>query len=326
MVNITQNIVSSSKYSLKCPNAMNPVGICVHNTANDAAAKGEISYMISNTSQTSFHFAVDDIEAVQGLPLDRNGWHAGDGNGDGNRKHIGIEICYSKSGGDRFNKAEENAAELIAQLLKERGWGIDRVKKHQDFSGKYCPHRTLDLGWDRFLGKIQNKMGGITMPADWIIQNSDKWRGLVIDVLALGNPEDTPLDKVKSVIAGLKSRATDMENQKTYWETEAKNREEQVGRLKDQLLEEQNLRKDLSSKLTDALANAGGVAEVYEKQLTGKQVVIDDQGKKLGEASHTIADLEAQLKAAKTKNENVENFVQKLITFFKMLWEKIQKK
>lgn len=324
MVKITQNIVSSSKYSLKCPNAMTPVGICVHNTANDAAAKGEISYMIGNTSQTSFHFAVDDIEAVQGLPLDRNGWHAGDGNGDGNRKHIGIEICYSKSGGDRFNKAEENAAELIAQLLKERGWGIDRVKKHQDFSGKYCPHRTLDLGWDRFLGNIQNKMGGTTMPADWIIQNSDKWRGLVIDVLALGNPEDTPLDKVKSVIAGYKSRATDMETQKAYWETEAKNREEQVGRLKDQLLEEQNLRKDLNTKLTEALANQGGVAEVYEKQLTGKQKVIDDQGKALGEASHKIADLEAQLKAAKSKNEIVDNFVEKLKTFFLQILSKLK--
>lgn len=139
---------------------MSPVGICVHNTANDAAAKNEISYMIGNNLQTSFHIAVDDAEAWQGLPLDRNGWHAGDGtNGEGNRKHIGIEICYSKSGGEKFDKAENNAAELIAQLLKERGWGVDRVKKHQDFSGKYCPHRTLDLGWGRFLEKVGKKLG-----------------------------------------------------------------------------------------------------------------------------------------------------------------------
>lgn len=157
---IKQNLVDPSKYGLKCPNPMTPIGICVHNTANDAPAKNEISYMIGNTSQTSFHIAVDDVEAVQGIPLDRNAWHAGDGNGDGNRKHIGIEICYSKSGGEKFTKAEQNASELIAQLLKERNWGIDRVKKHQDFSGKYCPHRTLDLGWDRFLKMIEEKMGG----------------------------------------------------------------------------------------------------------------------------------------------------------------------
>ncbi|MGN1268188.1 MAG: hypothetical protein ACI4U0_01590, partial [Candidatus Aphodocola sp.] len=51
-----------------------------------------------------------------------------------------------------------NAVELIVQLLKERGWGIDRVKKHQDWSGKYCPHRTLDLGWDRFIKMIESKL------------------------------------------------------------------------------------------------------------------------------------------------------------------------
>lgn len=158
---IKQNLVSASKYALKCPNPMTPIGICVHNTANDASAKNEISYMIGNTSSTSFHIAVDDVEAVQGLPLDRNGWHAGDGsNGVGNRQYIGIEICYSKSGGEKFDKAEENAAELIAQLLKQNGWGVERVKKHQDFSGKYCPHRTLDRGWDRFLNMIKAKLGG----------------------------------------------------------------------------------------------------------------------------------------------------------------------
>lgn len=157
---IQLNLVKPEKYSIKCPNTMTPIGICVHNTANDANAKGEISYMVGNNLKTSFHFAVDDIEVWQGLPIDRHGWHAGDGNGDGNLKHIGIEICYSKSGGAKFAQAEENASDLIAYLLKQKGWGIERVKKHQDFSGKYCPHRTLDLGWDRFLNMIKTKLSG----------------------------------------------------------------------------------------------------------------------------------------------------------------------
>ena len=158
MVKIVQKLVSSSKYNIKCPYEMTPEYITVHNTANDASALNEISYMSSNNNEVSYHFAVDDKMIVQGLPLDRNGWHAGDGNGTGNRKSIGIEICYSKSGGDKFTKAENNAVELIAQLLKERGWGIDRVKKHQDWSNKYCPHRTLDLGWDRFIKMIEEKL------------------------------------------------------------------------------------------------------------------------------------------------------------------------
>ena len=141
---IVQMLCPSSKYSIKCPYKMTAQYITVHNTASDASAKNEISYMISNNNQVSYHYAVDDNRAVQGIPLDRNAWHAGDGNGKGNRASIGIEICYSKSGGARFIQAEKNAAYLIATLLKQRGWGIDRVKKHQDWSGKYCPHRTLD--------------------------------------------------------------------------------------------------------------------------------------------------------------------------------------
>ena len=121
MVKIIQNLVSSDKYSIKCPNDMIPEGITVHNTANDASARSEINYMKNNNYEISYHFAVDDIEAVQGLPLNRNGWHASDGNGPGNRKTIAIEICYSLSGGPKFDKAEENAAELIAQLLQEYG-------------------------------------------------------------------------------------------------------------------------------------------------------------------------------------------------------------
>lgn len=161
MVKITKQICPETKWNIKCPYNMTPIGITVHNTANDASALSEIKYMISNNAETSFHYAVDDKEAVQGLPLDRNGWHASDGNGTGNRKTIGIEICYSKSGGSRFDKAEENAAELIASLCEKYGWTINNVKRHYDYAPnkKYCPHRTMDKGWTRFLNMVQEKMG-----------------------------------------------------------------------------------------------------------------------------------------------------------------------
>ena len=164
-MNIVKNLVSESKYSVKCPYAMTPEFIVVHNTANDATAANEVKYMISNNNQVSFHFAVDDKEIVQGLPLDRNAWACGDGaNGKGNRKGIQIEICYSKSGGARFENAEKNAAKFIAQLLKERGWGVDKVKKHQDFSNKYCPHRTLDKGWASFVNMIKDYLNELNKP------------------------------------------------------------------------------------------------------------------------------------------------------------------
>ena len=158
---ITKVVCPSNKIGIKCPYAMTPEYISVHNTYNDASAMAEVSYMLGNDKEVSFHFAVDDYRAVQGLELDRNGWHCGDGgNGKGNRKSIGIEICYSKSGGDRFVKAEQNAVELIVDILKRYNWGIDKVTKHQDYSKKYCPHRTLDMGWNRFIKMVEDKLNG----------------------------------------------------------------------------------------------------------------------------------------------------------------------
>ncbi|QNA80280.1 MULTISPECIES: N-acetylmuramoyl-L-alanine amidase [Bacillus] len=159
-ISVKKNLVSEAKYALKCPNAMTAEYITIHNTANDASAANEISYMIGNTSSTSFHFAVDDKEVRQGIPTNRNAWHTGDGkNGTGNRKSIGVEICYSKSGGPKYKAAEKLAIKFVAQLLKERGWGIDRVRKHQDWNGKYCPHRILSEGrWDEVKAAIEAEL------------------------------------------------------------------------------------------------------------------------------------------------------------------------
>lgn len=154
-----QMLCPASKKSLKFPYAMTPTRIVVHNTASDASADSEIKYMNSNNKEVSYHFAIDEKEVVQGLPLNVNSWNAGDGHGKGNREGIAIEICRSKSGGERFIAAEKLAAKFIAQLLKERNWGIDKVTKHQDYNGKYCPHRTLDMGWERFLNMIKVEMG-----------------------------------------------------------------------------------------------------------------------------------------------------------------------
>lgn len=162
MITITKNLVSEDKYGIKCPYAMEPVGITVHNTANSASADAEVSYMISNNNEVSYHFAVDENHAVQGLPLNRNAWHCGDGNGKGNRKTIAIEICRSTSDDESlFDRAEENTAELIAALCKEYGWTTDDIYTHQHWNGKYCPHKTLDRGWDRFLSMVQDRLNAL---------------------------------------------------------------------------------------------------------------------------------------------------------------------
>lgn len=157
---IVKMLVPESKYSIKCPHSMNPEFIIIHNTANDASAMAEISYMIGNNKKVSFHCAIDNYRIVQGVPFDRNTWNATDGgNGTGNRKGIALEICYSKSGGERFEEAQKLAAEYTAYLLKKYNWGIDKVKKHEDFyPAKGCPHMTLSEGWQNFLNLVQSYM------------------------------------------------------------------------------------------------------------------------------------------------------------------------
>jgi len=138
-----------------------PKWIVVHDTANPGAnALDHANYLEKPTTEASWHYTVDDQRVVQHLPLDESAYHAGDGaRGPGNLYGIGIEICEFK-GDDaqaRRAKAEENAAWLVARLLRQYGWGLDRVKQHYDFSPwkKDCP-RVLRPRWGKWLERVQH--------------------------------------------------------------------------------------------------------------------------------------------------------------------------
>ncbi len=140
---------------------LTPKYITIHDTANTQAgadAKAHAAYLKKNppASEASWHFTVDDKVIYQHLPLNENGWHAGDGaNGPGNRQSIGIEICENRDGNRAA--AEANAAWLVAKLLKDYGLGLDRVKQHYDWSGKNCPRvlRGRKDGWKNFLAAVE---------------------------------------------------------------------------------------------------------------------------------------------------------------------------
>lgn len=157
---VINDYIDRTLYPLKAPYPMKEEHITIHNTANDASALSEIAYMKRNKAATSFHDAVDDQHVVRGIPYNRNAFAAGDGSGgEGNRKSIHIEICYSKSGGERYRLAEANAIDHIANLLHERGWGIERVKFHRDWSGKICPHRIINEGREKaFMNEIARRL------------------------------------------------------------------------------------------------------------------------------------------------------------------------
>jgi N-acetylmuramoyl-L-alanine amidase CwlA len=148
----------------KLPGPMREVKhITIHNTANSASAKAERDYLNRRQDKVyiSFHYAVDELGAVQIMRHDQQGWHAGDGRkGSGNCHSIAIEICRSTSK-DRelYAHAEENAVKLAAWLLKIHRLGVEDLRTHKDWSGKNCPHRILnEKRWPQFKQRVQKAM------------------------------------------------------------------------------------------------------------------------------------------------------------------------
>lgn len=97
------------------------------------------------------------------MPLNIHTWHAGDGaKGEGNLYSISIEICRSLCEGEKeqlYRRAEENAAILAAHLLDANNLTISALRKHQDWSGKNCPHRILgENRWEDFKSRVAEKM------------------------------------------------------------------------------------------------------------------------------------------------------------------------
>lgn len=144
-----------------------PQWITIHDTANTRAganALAHASYLKGDAAAkipVSWHFTVDDKQIVQHLPLNEVGWHAGDrANGTGNRSSIGVEICENQDG--NREKAEANAALLVADLLQKFGLNINQIVQHNRWSGKNCPRvlRSRPNGWAQFLTAVEQNFIG----------------------------------------------------------------------------------------------------------------------------------------------------------------------
>src|SRR5690606_3994101 len=72
------------------------------------------------------------------------------------------EICERNMKLGEYAQALSNAIDLTAKLLHERGWGVDRLRRHYDWSGKNCP-RLMNIdnkwtGWYQFKDRVQSKL------------------------------------------------------------------------------------------------------------------------------------------------------------------------
>lgn len=138
---------------------VNPaLGIVVHETDNrkiraNAAAHADLQSNV-NVRDASWHWQVDDVEAVQSFPHTVQCWHAGDGDtpGGANLTRIAVEICVNADGD--YEQALRNAAELIRRIRDEEGIPASAVSQHVDHSGKNCPRILRSRGpaaWAAFV-------------------------------------------------------------------------------------------------------------------------------------------------------------------------------
>lgn len=163
MVKMRSNLIPVTATGRRSRRKMKATSITIHSTGNPkSTAWGEVSNLVNNNpmEQKSFHFAVDDHESVQALPIDECAKHAGDGAGPGNRTSIAIEICES---GDR-RQTLLNAVELCKILFFQTGLGPEDLFQHNHWSGKNCPRILRDpkfvkdgLDWNWFLAQFQVK-------------------------------------------------------------------------------------------------------------------------------------------------------------------------
>lgn len=157
-----------------------PKALVVHWTANrnrGANAIANRNYFENHPqNKVSAHWIVDDREAVLCVPEDEMAYHVGaqsyfararsELSAYPNDCTIGVEICVNADAD--FVKTYRNAVELAADILGRHGWGIDRLWRHYDVTGKDCPRffvadatarefgfASAAAGWEKFRRDVQ---------------------------------------------------------------------------------------------------------------------------------------------------------------------------
>lgn len=166
--------------------------VVVHGTDNyrtgaDADAHARLQAN-GNSRSASWHWQVDDKEAVQSFEHTWQCWAAG--TAKGNLEGIHVEMCVNADG--NYNKTLENTAKVVAKILKDEGLTVDDVVQHNYYSGKNCPReiRAGNIAWNIFLQMVKN--AGVVQQPKPVIDNN-KYRvltGTYITIQAAENVLD----------------------------------------------------------------------------------------------------------------------------------------
>ena len=154
MVSIRKQLVSDT--SMKFGRANPQRFLTIHETGNTspgASAAAHANLQSRAWDWATWHWTVDDKEAVQSYTQDFQLWHAGDGRGSGNMESVAIEFCVNS---DRdAARARRNLVELAGKIVAGAGIARTNIVQHNHWSGKDCPHFIRkDGSWGKLVADI----------------------------------------------------------------------------------------------------------------------------------------------------------------------------
>ncbi len=150
-----------------------PKYIVIHETDNYARGAGarrhaEAQFLGHLGTSVQYYSGSDGIyqaaehtDGTYSIGIEYGGNHAvRDAN---NRNTINIEICVNSDGD--YETARANAIALVKYLMEETGIPAERVIRHFDAKGKYCPRKMMDSPdlWEDFRKQISGQAGTVTI-------------------------------------------------------------------------------------------------------------------------------------------------------------------
>lgn len=125
-------------------------GMAVHYTATSASAHNNLVYFSRAGAQASAHLFVDKDGGIrQSVRFEDTAWAVG--NFAENQRTVSVEVV---SAGEDFTEAQITALADIYQYLRAT-YGITRVIRHYDVTGKRCPAPYVDAGkWAALKARI----------------------------------------------------------------------------------------------------------------------------------------------------------------------------
>ncbi|MFS0819686.1 N-acetylmuramoyl-L-alanine amidase [Lysinibacillus sp. 1P01SD] len=179
MVHIRQYLVSVA-VAIKVTGGRNNTRrkVCIHETDNTKKGSGADNHaklqVNGNSRQASWHWIVDDKEAIQSFTHDYQCWAAG--STKGNNEAIHIEMCVNTDGD--YIRTVQNTAALVAKILKDENLTINDVVQHNYYSGKNCPSKmrstSAPIPWSSFLQMVKANLQPV--PPNNIAKDDDTMR------------------------------------------------------------------------------------------------------------------------------------------------------